>query len=85
MKIEEAKEMNDSVFKIGNLVFCSPQVFANNVQMVKADPGLLPRELAYLTHGSTFEIDAICERERDVLRKMLGRVADLASVFALLF
>ena len=76
--------MENRVFKMGNLVMCSPAMFANNAQMVDEDPGLLPQELVYLTHGSAFDIGGIDEIGREGMRKMLGKIADQVTAFALL-
>ena len=76
--------MATSVFKMGNLVMCSPVMFANNAQMVDKDSGLLPREFVYLTHGSAFDIGGMDEIAREGMRKMLGKIADQVTAFALL-
>ena len=76
--------MENKAFKMGNLVMCSPAMFANNAQMVDKDSGLLPREFVYLTHGSAFDISGMDAIGKESMRKMLGPIADRATAFALL-
>lgn len=74
----------DRIFKIGNLVMCSPAMFASNAQIVEKDSGLLPRELVYLTHGNALDIGGLDEIGKESMRKMLGAIADRTTSFALL-